>query len=729
MNLILLAWVFVMGTSFVSCSKEKKVSDVVSEDAPLIQAPLGDIPDVDGAKGLLRPALIQGRNRSLDEVKLPLVLPKRGPNGVVIEWSSNNEALANPNTGEITRPALGSEDTKVRLTAQLTKGKTRDSRSFSISIKAYRLEELSFESVYHGSDQNTEFPSSGGLAAAASASQIVVGTAAGLARSNDGGNTWGLSTVKDNLLSNVVDVVATGGNTVIAGQIFAGVSVSFDGGLTFKRILSSVFSSQIVAAFVDGSTLYLLNYFGLFKSTNEALSWTEVSTTGVTGSGFVSLYASGSTLMIGHGTGLSVSTNGGSSWTNLGSAEGIGGNSASRVLGIVNSGAKFYLATAGGLAVSTNSGSTWATRTTASGLTSNSLSSLCVNSNGVYVSYNGSNGVSWSTNDGTSWTTRNTGEAATAFYGMACTNSIVYATSSYKIVSASVSNHTFGAVSPTSRFTGGTSVALNSTHVIAATSQKTYVASQESNAFAATTLAGGAYWVGANDASLYIGANNGGLWSSSDLGATVAQVSGSFPGGAVISGKVTDQLVLAGTGAAGLGASTSSGSTFSTLSTSQGIASNTVYGVEAANGSWYLATSLGLSQSSNNGTTWQTRNMSQGLADNQLYCVAVLGNTIFAGSFTGLSFSTNSGASFENFGKERGLGSVYVRACGVSENALYVGTADGFSISVDGGKRFKNFADRDGLPGKDIYAFAVRGGRIYVMTSEGLAISKWKEGN
>jgi hypothetical protein len=713
----------------LSCSKSKGGSDTESEKAPLIRASLGDGPDVDAAKGLLRSAFVQGRNKSLDEVKVGLQLVQQGPNGVKIEWSSSNLDFINPSTGAVKRPPLGSEDVKVRVTAALTKGTARDSKSFQVTLKSYKLEELRFEPLYHGTNQATEFPSSSGLRATATGSQILIGTYIGLAKSSDGGNTWSSRTVQDNLASNTVNVLAASGNTLIAGDNYLGVSVSFDGGVTFKRIVSSQFNGyQISDAFIDGTNLYVMTYLKVFKSTDAALSWSEVSTVGATGDGFQRIHVSGSALLLGRPTGLSISTNAGASWSNLNDTSNIGSSSNSSVVGIAKLGANYYLATSGGLSVSSNSGASWTLKT--SGLLSPDLSSVCVNSTGVYVSYGyGTDGISRSTNGGTAWTSYNTGSAATGVLDLACTDSLIYGVGLSRVVSAAVSTNSFVTVSPTSRFTQGVALAVNSTQVYANSGLVTYVASHENKTFAPVTFPGGNYWLGATDVNLYFGTYGGGLYKSGNQGVSATRITGALPAGNVVAGKISDSTVLVGTGSAGLGVSVDLGTTFSTLTTSQGLASNQVNDIEIQNGVWYLATGNGFNVSSNKGASWQTRNTSHGLPDVDVRCVAALGASLFAGTYYGLSVSTNGGSSFESIGSENGYVSNYVNKCITYEKSLYLATEGGVAISVDGGRRFQNFSTRNGLTVEAVRALAVQGGNIYAMTAEGLVKSSWKDEN
>lgn len=63
-------------------------------------------------------------------------LPKEGSGGSQITWESDNEAVIS-NEGKVTRPAAGSEDAQVILTATIKKGEAVLKKSFKITVKAY----------------------------------------------------------------------------------------------------------------------------------------------------------------------------------------------------------------------------------------------------------------------------------------------------------------------------------------------------------------------------------------------------------------------------------------------------------------------------------------------------------------------------------------------------------------------------------------------------------------
>ncbi|MDR0325752.1 MAG: S-layer homology domain-containing protein [Oscillospiraceae bacterium] len=78
---------------------------------------------------------IRGNNiGTQNEVMLDLNLPQSGANGTTISWSSNNPAVAG--NGSVTRPAAGSPDASVTLTAEIVRNSAKDSISITVTVLA-----------------------------------------------------------------------------------------------------------------------------------------------------------------------------------------------------------------------------------------------------------------------------------------------------------------------------------------------------------------------------------------------------------------------------------------------------------------------------------------------------------------------------------------------------------------------------------------------------------------
>lgn len=154
---------------------------------------------------------------------------------------------------------------------------------------------------------------------------------------------------------------------------------------------------------------------------------------------------------------------------------------------------------------------------------------------------------------------------------------------------------------------------------------------------------------------------------------------------------------------AGLALSTDGGWTFTTRTTTDGLASNTVRRVVADdNGNIYAATDQGLSISADGGQSFTTRTTADGLGNNSINDVRVDNGTVYAATRSGLSISTDGGQTFTSPLSGGGVSRVYV-----ANGVIYAGTARGLSISTDGGQTFTTRTTDNGLDGNVVTAVYV----------------------
>ncbi|MBZ4644878.1 MAG: hypothetical protein JG777_367 [Clostridia bacterium] len=100
-------------------SLTKQFTVVVLEDTDLSQAVAAD-----------KAALNLGE---INAVRGNLTLPSVGANGTTITWKSDNEAVIAVD-GKVTRPANGSGNVTVKLTATITKGTVSDTKEFIVTV-------------------------------------------------------------------------------------------------------------------------------------------------------------------------------------------------------------------------------------------------------------------------------------------------------------------------------------------------------------------------------------------------------------------------------------------------------------------------------------------------------------------------------------------------------------------------------------------------------------------
>lgn len=175
------------------------------------------------------------------------------------------------------------------------------------------------------------------------------------------------------------------------------------------------------------------------------------------------------------------------------------------------------------------------------------------------------------------------------------------------------------------------------------------------------------------------------------------------------------------TNGGGLSISRDGGSTYSTITTANGIGSNTVYDVKAIDEKVYLGTSGGLSVSFDGGNTFINYTTANGLSSNGITSLVSDGTAIYAcmPAF-GVAISTN-GTSFSNYTTAQGLGSNNTNSITSDFSKIYVSTNSGLSISTNGGSAYTNYTA--GLGSLTVFGAATGFGKLFVATTGGLSIS------
>lgn len=187
--------------------------------------------------------------------------------------------------------------------------------------------------------------------------------------SADNGSTW--NTVTNGISGMVTMLAASNGN--LFAVTANGVFLSNNNGATWSlqnNGLPSNFAGQSI--FADGDTLFSGGYYEVFYSVNNGSTWTARNTGFPPNARVQSFAKKGNTVFAGtNGYGLYKTTNNGLSW----SLTGIGGQQVpfSEVESVYVFDSKIYASFSGTLYVSSDNGATWTTAT-------NGL-------NGAYVNY------------------------------------------------------------------------------------------------------------------------------------------------------------------------------------------------------------------------------------------------------------------------------------------------------------------------------------------------------
>ncbi len=101
----------------------------------VLEAENSDIADVNAAVAALTFNTIQNENSSMSNITSNLILPGSGINGTTISWASSQPTTISTD-GAVNRPAEGSPDTSVTLTATVSKGAASQTRTFYLTVKA-----------------------------------------------------------------------------------------------------------------------------------------------------------------------------------------------------------------------------------------------------------------------------------------------------------------------------------------------------------------------------------------------------------------------------------------------------------------------------------------------------------------------------------------------------------------------------------------------------------------
>ncbi len=390
--------------------------------------------------------------------------------------------------------------------------------------------------------------------------------------------------------------------------------------LTAQWVPANGIGSDFVSTFaVSGDNIFAGTDAGVIRSTNNGISWTEVSA-GLTNTDIRSFAVSNTNLFAGTaGGGVFRSTDNGTSWT--AASTGLT-NTEIRSLAVLDT--NLFTGTAGGGAFrSSDNGTSWTAAST--GLTNTSVFALVVSGTNVFAGTWGG-GVFLSTNNGASWTSVSIG----------LTNLHV---SSFTVSGTNLFAGTFGGVFLSTNngaswtFTGLTNLPVSSFAV------------SGTNFFAGTS--GG----------VFLSTNNGTSWSEASTGLIDTDV---------YSLAILDSSLFAGTSVRGIFLSTNNGTTWTSINT--GVRAARSLAVSDTN--LFAGTYAGVSHSTNNGTRWTATELT-----NLAYAFAISGTNLFAGTESGVFLSTNNGANWSAV--STGLTNTDIRSLAISDTNLFVGTEGG----------------------------------------------------
>ena len=179
----------------------------------------------------------------------------------------------------------------------------------------------------------------------------------------------------------------------------------------------------------------------------------------------------------------------------------------------------------------------------------------------------------------------------------------------------------------------------------------------------------------------------------------------------------------------GLGISTDGGATFINRNTANSnLPNNYVNDVHVVGNTIFVATNGGLCISTDGGSTFTTRTTADGLGSNFVRGVFAVGNSVYASTNNGLSISTNNGLTFVNRNTTHGLSSTALEEAQAVGNTIYAAISSfsppgGVGISTNGGTSFTTRSTANGLGSPNVWDIFVVDQTIYAATGGGLSIS------
>jgi len=192
--------------------------------------------------------------------------------------------------------------------------------------------------------------------------------------------------------------LASSGSTIFAGTT-DGVFRSTDNGLTWSILNTGLTNTNVWSLAIAGSNIFAGTAKGVFRSNNNGLTW-ESTDTKLANMGIESLHSTGILLFAGtSGNGVFRSSNNGTVWTSASS-----GITDNYIFTVTSNGSTIYSGTGMGVFSSTNNGITWAPL-------SNGVypivRALIISNGNIFAG--GAGGIYRSIDNGSSWSEVNNG--------------------------------------------------------------------------------------------------------------------------------------------------------------------------------------------------------------------------------------------------------------------------------------------------------------------------------
>ncbi|MCF6765718.1 hypothetical protein L3V82_08025 [Thiotrichales bacterium 19S3-7] len=521
------------------------------------------------------------------------------------------------------------------------------------------------------------------------------------------------------LASTLVNAVYYSENILYVATM-AGLSISEDNGLTWANITAAngIINNIVNDVFVVGDSIYLATASGLSISSDNAATWNSFTADdGIASNDITSVFVANGIIYLTTNNGLSISYDQGLTWSNISTAAGLGNN---LLLDVFVHNNNIYVATANGLSVSYDGGTSFTNKTVANGLASNFVYSVFADDDYVYVATN--DGLSISDDEGLNFTetkTTTNGLSSNIIYDVFVTDTHMYVATINSLAVSTDSGNTF------TNMTTADGLGTNNISKLFASGNKVFAAtlagmsaSEDNgnnwvNFTAINNIGYGAFTTSLviHNNQLYVGTDEG-LATSIDGGLTwstntsIAGISSLF--------SFNEKLFIATFGE-GIFISDDNGVTFTNITMSNGLPSDLVNVIKAAEGFIFVGTEFGLSISYDDGSSWESFTTVDGLVGNIINDIefAEAFQLLFIGTTTGLSIY--DGDSFANYTTNEGLPNNWINRIFLDSinEILYIGTPGGLTV-YDGGESLNTITQADGLAYNDVSDIFATGIDIFV---------------
>lgn len=431
--------------------------------------------------------------------------------------------------------------------------------------------------------------------------------------SKNNGTTWELTGSQPPY--NILDF-ATDGINLFAGTS-SGVYLSTNDGLSWTNVSSDLSSFTVNTLICNGDTICAGTTGGFFISTDSGITWLR-NNSGLKSISISKLITSGSNIFAGTKSGIYLSTNNGTNWVEVNS-----GITNYYITSLAINGTNIFAGTYGnGVYHSTNNGAEWKTKN--SGLPFAGLNAFAVEGTNIYA------GAVWgiyrSTNNGKDWISSCRDRESSYIYNLAVSGPNIFAASNDGLFCSVDSGRTWAYVNIGIPFIPNVyALAVNGSNIYAGTMGKGVIISTDYGISWYMAIPGLSkifiYTIAVNGSNIFA-CTNSEIYLSTDDGVNWNQINGGLASTQILALTVCANNVFAG--------NSSGAYVFSYDSLDWNLVNKSfwVYSLAAYDSNLFAGTDMGVYLGTNNGTSWTEVN--KGIIKSFINALTVCGTNLFA---------------------------------------------------------------------------------------------------